>query len=134
LTAKLFKRLTDDLIPIVQAEKTVWNRPRPYLLSPEIKSCFGDLGDGSYPSGHTMFAYACAVVLSNMIPERKTEIFERAAQYGKSRMICGVHYPSDVEAGRVAGTVLAAFALQNPEFRKEFNEAKKEVRGVLGLK
>jgi len=133
LTAKFFQRLKSDLGQIVHAGKDCWNRPRPYALSPEIKSCFGVVPEGSYPSGHSTFGFMSAVVLSGMVPEKKAEIFDRAAQYGRSRMVCGVHYHSDIDAGRIAGTAAAAFAMQDPDFRKEFEGAKKEIRTTLGL-
>jgi acid phosphatase (class A) len=133
LTAGFFERLADDAHPIVGAVKKYWGRPRPFRLSSRVQSCFGPISSGAYPSGHTTFAYMSAVVLADAVPEKKAAIFARAAQYGRSRMVCGVHYPSDVEGGRIAGTVIAAFAMQNPEFAKEFKEVKKEIRKTLGL-
>jgi acid phosphatase (class A) len=133
LAVKFFKRLSDDERSIVSLAKKHWNRPRPFLLSSEVKSCFGQIQSGAYPSGHTTFGYASAVILSDIVPEKRVEIFESAARYGRSRMVCGVHYPSDVDAGRTAGTVIAAFAVQNPQFLKEFGEVKKEIRKALGL-
>ncbi len=134
LTAKFFEHLAEDASPIVGAAKNYWNRPRPFLLSSEVKSCFGTFTSGAYPSGHTTFAYLCAVVLAGAVPEKRAEIFERAARYGRSRMVCGVHYRSDIEAGRIAGTVIAAFAMQSPQFLKEFEEVKKEIRKTLNAK
>jgi acid phosphatase (class A) len=48
-------------------------------------------------------------------------------------MVCGVHYRSDVEAGQIAGAVIAAFAMQNPRFGKDYEEARRELRKVLGF-
>lgn len=133
LAAAFFKRMEGDLVDIVRVGKESWNRPRPYVLDKEIKSCFEDTLGGAYPSGHSSFGFMTAVVLSRIVPEKKAEIFERAASYAKSRMICGVHYRSDIEAGRISGTVAAAFAMQDPQFRSEFEAVRGEVRKTLGF-
>ncbi len=134
LTAKFFQHLTDGAGPIIGSVKDYWKRPRPFLTSHEVKSCFDETKGYSYPSGHSTFAYLCAIVLADIVPEKRAEIFARAAQYARARMICGVHYPSDVDAGRIAGTVIAAFALRNAAFKSEFEPVRKEIRNVLDLK
>jgi acid phosphatase (class A) len=133
LTEKFFKRLAKDGVSVFTAAKEKWSRTRPCLVSAEVRSCFGQDASEAYPSGHSTFGYLAAIVLANMIPEKKTELFDRAAQYAGNRMVCGVHYRSDIEAGRIGGTVIAAFAMQNPQFQKEFEEVRKEVRKTLGL-
>jgi len=133
LTENFFKRLAKDGISIFTVAKEKWNRTRPFLVSTEVKSCSDHAASGAYPSGHSTFGYLTAIVLADMVPEKKVELFERAAQYAGNRMVCGVHYRSDIEAGRIGGTVIAAFAMQNPQFRKEFEEVRKEVRKTLGL-
>lgn len=133
LTEKFFKRLSKDAISIFNVAKEDWHRTRPIVVSSEVKSCFDQAASGAYPSGHSTLGYLSAIVLAYMVPEKKVEIFERAAQYARNRMVCGVHYRSDIEAGRIGGTVIAAFAMQNPQFQKEFGEVKKEIRKTLGL-
>ena len=133
LTEELFRRLNKDAISIFSDPKEKWNRTRPFVVNTEIKACSEHASSGAYPSGHSICGYLTAIVLADMIPEKRTEFFERASQYARNRIVCGVHYRSDIEAGQIGGTVIAAFAMQNPRFRKEFEEARKEVRKVLGL-
>jgi acid phosphatase (class A) len=133
LTEKFFKSLSKDAISIFTVAKERLNRKRPFLVSAEVKPCSNQSASESYPSGHSIFGYLTAIVLANMIPEKKTELFERAAQYAENRLVCGVHYRSDIEAGRIGGTVIAAFAMQNQQFQKEYEEVRKEVRKNLGL-
>jgi len=85
----------------------------------------------SYPSGHATFGTACGILLAEMVPEKRSELFARARQYGESRIIVGAHYPSDVEAGRLAGTVGAALLMQNATFQRQFFEAQAELRTAL---
>lgn len=133
LTEELFRRLSKDAISLFVESKDQWNRTRPARINGEIKPCSDHASSGAYPSGHSTCGYLTAIVLAEMLPEKKPEIFERAGQYARNRMVCGVHYRSDIEAGQIAGTVIAAFAMQNPRFRKDFEEARKEVRTLLGL-
>jgi acid phosphatase (class A) len=133
LTEELFRHLAKDAISIFNGPKDKWNRKRPFMVSTEVEACSEHASSGAYPSGHSIFGYLAAIVLADMVPEKEVELFERAAQYARNRMVCGVHYRSDIEAGRIGGTVIAAFAMQNPRFRREFEEVRKEVRKTLGL-
>ena len=129
-----FKKLKKDEGDLIYTAKEAWKRPRPFLQSSAIKACsFVPANSPSYPSGHSTFAYMNAVILSNMLPEKKAEIFSRSTQYAHNRIVCGVHYPSDVEAGRIAGSVIAAFMMQNAAFKEEYTGVKSEIRKVLGF-
>jgi acid phosphatase (class A) len=67
-----------------------------------------------------------------MIPDKREELFMRGWKFALNRVVGGVHYRSDVEAGRIAGTVLAHEILKRPSFKKEFEKARAELRGALG--
>jgi acid phosphatase (class A) len=68
-----------------------------------------------------------------MVPEKSAELFARGREYGENRVLAGVHYPTDVEAGRLSATAIAAALMQNERFMKDFNQAKVELRQALGL-
>jgi acid phosphatase (class A) len=68
-----------------------------------------------------------------MLPEKRAAIFARAEVYAEHRIVMGVHFPSDVEAGDVAGTVIAAEIMQDPEWRQGYEAARLELRHALGL-
>ena len=87
----------------------------------------------SYPSGHTAFAYVMAILLANMVPEKSVPIFDRAAEYGYNRVVAGAHFPTDVEAGRIAGTVIDSVFFHEPRFMTDFIRARAEVRQALKL-
>lgn len=133
LTAKLFAAVKENASYLLEPAKKHWDRPRPYAANPELQPCVSKPGNASYPSGHSTFGTVVAIVLANMIPEKQAQIYERAERYRLNREIGGVHYPSDVEAGRLAGTVIAAFLLQAPAFQEDFAKARAELRQVLGL-
>jgi acid phosphatase (class A) len=127
-----FARVAENEGVIVDPAKDSWKRPRPFMLSSEIKPNVKMSKSGAYPSGHTSLGYLLAVVLGNMVPEKRVEIFDRAADYANNRMVGGVHYPSDIQAGRIAGTVIAAEMMKQPEFQRDYAAARAEVRKLLG--
>ena len=128
------KRVFNDSRILVLSSKDVWDRPRPYVVSQDVQTV-GERpkAPGSYPSGHAIFGYLSAIILANMLPEKAPAIFERGHEYGTNRVITGVHFPSDVEAGRMAGTAIAAALMQSEQFRTELEAAKLELRKGLGL-
>jgi len=69
-----------------------------------------------------------------MVPERASAIFDRAAEYAHNWVIAGVHFPTDIEAGRIAASVIDNALLHNARFVLDFSRAKAEVRRALGLK
>ena len=114
----LFRLIALDVVAVTRPAKAHWRRPRPFVASDEVKPVLGtSRTDWSYPSGHATFGCTAAIVIANMVPERSAAVFERGRDYGQSRVIGGVHYPRDVEAGCTAGTVVAAALLRNVAFR-----------------
>jgi len=131
--AALFDKIRGDAVVAFSAGKEAWNRPRPFDASAEVNPV-GDRPSGSsYPSGASTVGYLTAIVLASMVPEKAAALFARGREFGDDRVILGVHFPSDVEAGHLAATALAAVLMQDAAFAKEFGEAKSELRRALGL-
>jgi acid phosphatase (class A) len=78
-------------------------------------------------SGHATISWAWGLILAELAPDRATEILMRARSIGESRVVCGVHYPSDVEEGRTNGAALVAALHSSPEFRADMEKARAEV-------
>jgi acid phosphatase (class A) len=133
LTAALFGRIAKDEALFLDTAKDRFGRPRPFVTEKRIQAVAAKPPTPSYPSGHTTWAIASAIVLADMVPERRDQIFARAEAYAYNREVAGVHYPSDVAAGHLAGTVLAAMLLQSPRFRADEAAAAAELRAALGL-
>ncbi|MBS0252364.1 MAG: phosphatase PAP2 family protein [Proteobacteria bacterium] len=88
----------------------------------------------SYPSGHTTAGTALGALLAYMVPEKRAVFLARAADYGHSRMIAGVHFRSDIEAGKLLGMAVAEEEFSDDaQFRTMLPDATKCVRGALGL-
>jgi acid phosphatase (class A) len=67
------------------------------------------------------------------VPEKALAIFDRAGIIAHSRVVAGVHYPTDVEAGRISDLVIDNVFLHEPRFMVDFRRARAEVRHALGL-
>ena len=137
-TIALFGAMTSSSKAISNTAKKAFNRTRPFATSiaglPQIVPLLpvDNLKDSpSYPSGHTAFAYEAAMVMANIVPEEQDAIYARAAQYGRHRLVVGVHYPTDVEQGRVSGELIAAAFMEQGGFRALIEKAKPELRKLL---
>jgi acid phosphatase (class A) len=81
----------------------------------------------SYPSGHSTLGYAWALALAELAPQRADAILLRGREYGDSRVICGVHFPSDVDAGRVLAAGVVARLHADADFRRALDAARREL-------
>ena len=110
--------------------KDVFKRPRPYLRDAGA-ICVDrsrELDESpDYPSGHATWGFANALILAEMAPERSAEVLARGRAFGESRVVCGVHSPSAVEAGRTNAAALVAALHASPDFRADFEAARAEV-------
>jgi len=132
-TDAFFARVAETEGAVVDPAKDVWKRPRPHLYSNLVKPVVPLSKSGSYPSGHATVGTLMAIVLSNMVPEKRAELMARGWEYANNRVIGGIHYRSDIEAGRISGSLIAEAIWNQPDFAAEFAAAKAELRAALGL-
>lgn len=82
--------------------------------------------NGSYPSGHTAIGWATALVLAEINVDRQNEILKRGYEMGQSRVICGYHFQSDVDAARLVASAVVARLHANENFMTQLGKAKQE--------
>jgi acid phosphatase (class A) len=133
--APFFQCVYEAVEDAVNPAKDKFKRMRPYNLPdnglhPLKKISAKDTF--SYPSGHAAYGATVGLILIEMVPELREKIYARIEDFGFSRMISGVHFRSDVYAGEVAGTTIAASLHQAERFQAQFDDAKKSVRKALG--
>ena len=122
--------------------KKHFNNPRPFLIPGNTIHLVPDTAvvkdnqpytadGGSFPSGHTNTGYTDALLMAEMVPERFLPLIDRGARYGYSRLVLGVHYPLDLIGSRMVAQRNVAHYLNDPAYRKLFDEAKQQLRGAL---
>lgn len=132
-TPKVFTLLRDALATtdsICKLPKAFYMRPRPFMVFNEPTLTPHDepslRRNGSFPSGHTILGWSAALLLSEINPAQADTIIARGLMYGESRVICGAHWQSDVDAARIAASVAYAKLHTSERFLKQLAAAKKE--------
>lgn len=128
-----FDRVVATEGAVIDPAKGFWKRPRPHLYSDLVKPIVELSKSGAYPSGHATVGTLMGIILADMLPEKRTAIMARAKDYAHNRLIAGIHFPSDIEAGRIAGTVIAQTIRSHDDFDTEYAAASTELRAALGL-
>jgi undecaprenyl-diphosphatase len=82
-------------------------RRRPYEVLPSIAAGAAPLDTFSFPSGHTLHAVAFSMVAASHYPALGPMLFGFTLLTAVSRVVLGLHYPSDVLAGAAIGAAVA---------------------------
>lgn len=86
-------------------------RPRPFASDVRIRAWIAPLDEFSFPSGHTLHAVAFTLVGLGHYPWLALLLLPFATAVAISRVVLGLHYPSDVLAATAIGSVLAGVSL-----------------------
>jgi len=130
-TAKLMSEVRVEEKAAANAAKAVFKRQRPWIVDDKLDSCSReDAPLTSYPSGHATMGFSMAVVLADIAPDRGPSLLARARDYAESRVVCGMHFRSDIEAGQVLGTAVALELLRNPAFKVDRDAAAAELKAA----
>lgn len=132
-TMKLILHMAPDITRAVDAPKGASARPRPYKIDPG-ETCgplpaSEDYAD--YPSGHSAWGWAVALVLAEMLPERADAILVRGRAVGEGRAICGVHNYSSIVAGQTVGAAIVAAEHRSPAFQADLAAAREELQAAV---
>ena len=133
LTSRLISRTMADVGPIISRQKNFYNRPRPYTVA-EGDTCVSTLtmsANTSYPSGHSTAGWTWTLLLAELVPDRAGQIIGRGRAFGESRVVCGVHYPSDVVAGQTIATTVISALQSDPDFIADRKAAQAELASAL---
>lgn len=116
--------------------KFVYRRARPFVSDSAITPCIPDTerlrASYSYPTGHGALGLGWALVLAELVPSRADAIIERGRDFGWSRVVCGVHYPSDLAAAHVVAAATIARLHADPDFQRELEAARAELAAAYG--
>jgi acid phosphatase (class A) len=131
----LLRRSLADLGFSTYGAKNRYDRARPFVVNGE-PTCTPDdeemlRGNGSYPSGHAAIGWGWALILAELAPGRADELLARGRAFAESRMICNVHWWSDVMEGQRMGAAAVARLHGDPVFRAQLERARVEVDALL---
>lgn len=129
------EEIEDDVRGRVRSVKEHFRRLRPSEVDSRIEPCIDDVrGDLSYPSGHAAFGWAMAWLLAELEPTRRDALEKRAEEFARQRMVCGVHYASDLAAGKFAARLVFAEMTSHPRFQARLDAVAQEYRRERGVK
>jgi len=131
---RLLQRVMSDASNSTAASKKKYRHARPFMLDGEPTCQPSEEEElrrnGSYPSGHSSIGWAWAEVLAEIAPDRLDKILERGRAFGESRIVCNVHWASDVVGGRTIAVATVVRLHAEPEFLADVQAAKKELDAV----
>lgn len=124
LAAALTASLGTSCTPVLAAEalaitlsitvfmiiKNIAHRPRPYEKYPDLSFLLAPPDRFSFPSGHTMTSFAVCGALSGITPALFPLLLTCGIFIGLSRVYLGCHYPTDVIAGALLGSLIGKLA------------------------
>lgn len=132
-TTKLLNEVAAEEDPGTKPSKNYFHRDRPWIVDPAITPCVTPKptqAHASYPSGHATRSYAMGLVLASLVPSRGQAIMARADEFAENRLVCGMHFRSDIIAGQEMGTIIALSLMQNSVFKADYEAAKAELAGA----
>lgn len=91
--------------------KAMLNRERPFASNGAVQALLPPLDRYSFPSGHTLHAVAFSIMLAHYYPALLVAALPFALSVALSRVVLGLHYPTDVLAGALLGAVIANASL-----------------------
>lgn len=127
---RLLQRMELDVRTVSTGPKHLYHRPRP-LVGNDAPVCVPRAEwlktNGSYPSGHSTTGWAWALVLAQIAPQKASDLLAAGREIGQSRVICGVHFQSDVDAGRVLGSAMVARLHADAAFERDLAAGQAEL-------
>jgi acid phosphatase (class A) len=131
---RMLQRVMHDAGAATRAAKNKYQHARPFMLDGQPTcqpTAERDLrANGSYPSSHAAIGWAWAQALAEIAPDRAEALLERGRAFGDSRLVCNVHWASDVMEGRIIAAATVARLRSNPEFLADLQAAKGELAVV----
>lgn len=130
-TEQLIKRVEKDAKFFCEQAKTRFGRKRPEFEDNRIHVAVERETSPAYPSFHATRGILYAMLLAEVLPQKRAALLERGREVGFSREVGGVHHPADVFAGRVLGQAVAKALLTNAQFLADLALVRAEVEAAV---
>lgn len=135
---RLLQRIVLDSGLATASAKNKYMRARPFMVFNEPSCRPQDEArlrtNGSYPSGHTTIGWAWALALAEVDPARHDAILARGRAYAESRLVCNVHWQSDIIEGRFLAASVVSQEHAVAEFRADIEAARHELAAARAKK
>lgn len=132
-TAVLLERASRDSAAQTNQLKRFYRKKRPFLIDAG-ETCVAQTDalatSYDYPSGHATRGWTWALVLAELLDDRAAPILARGRAFGESRVVCGVHDLSAVEAARMVASSTLAVVRTEPAYQEAVIAARHELEGL----
>jgi acid phosphatase (class A) len=136
MTAAFFDKVIKEAGVGVGPLKQKYKKIRPFQYDKNIHTpeniAAKSMGP-TYPSGHSTTGAISAILLSQMVTEKRDALYARGWEYGVNRVMSGAAYPSDWDAAHMIAELAVYQMMKNPDVQKDFQDVKAELRKGLGL-
>lgn len=131
---RMMARVFHDADAVSEQVKARARRARPVGDDPDRRPCQTVTAEtrasASYPSGSAALGVAYGEVFAVAVPDRAEAVRRIGHEMGVSRLICAMHYPSDVAAGEAIGRAVAAEIVADPGFRRDLPAVRAEIEAA----
>jgi acid phosphatase (class A) len=129
--ASILERVLHDANEAAELAKTRAHRPRPVGADPERPACQVVSAAGraspSYPSGSAAVGAAYGALVAALVPDRAEQAARIGHEIGVSRVVCAMHYPSDVAEGETLGRAAFQLIAATPAWQADAVVAREEI-------
>jgi len=125
-TEAVLEQARADMAPALDSLQATFSRPRPYVLNAALTPALPAPASFSYPSTHAAVGALYAEILRQWDPADQDAFRATGTLIGTDRVLGGVHYPSDAEAGQRFGRAFATYWIDQPEHLKLIQTACEE--------
>ena len=131
--AGILAKTTIDAGMAAEAAKQLYRRTRPFMHNPGnicIARTPGLEASFDYPSGHGSLGWVAGLVVAQLAPERASAALARGRAFGESRVVCGLHNMSAIEAARTNAAGVFAAVQASPDYRDALARARTELEAA----
>lgn len=131
ITEQFFRDIHRSAHPFMLGAKHAFERPRPYYRDDRIQPSISFPPNSSYPSGHSAQGGLWKEFLATAFPEHRDIFEEHARETMWARVLAGVHFPTDTQAGYYLGETIAKHLLEVDDVSQALQQVRDEIIGVM---
>ena len=128
---RLFSRALEDISASARVAKGRIFRARPFVDDPSVQTCIRVdetyRTNSSAPSSHATAGIVFGQIMADAAPDQAAALNRRGRAIGESRLVCGLHYAADVQAGQQLGYDLFALISATPDYQADIAQARIEL-------